>query len=430
MSKKKLNFVYEWIGPRGPISNNKLPTIADYIVAAINPENKISGVHYTHPHLYERFPEANLCSSSRLPAGTFLYEFNFVTKHYYDVTGIFTDGHGFLSDENVKPEVLERIKNKTGYFLITVLFESYLSDKFLSVMTNYFISKSIPLSQIIYLSNCANGKEIYEDFCKRHNLIPEINVEYFPTFRVDKTDLRLTLDKYKDIEYQPGLREKLFLNFNRRYSDHRLVFYTSMVKKNLLDKFYMSMSANQPERDRTFADNMKYLVTRYPNLNFTEQDVVEAEKPLPLILDNNNFNSYPMENSMDAVESYYQNSLINIISETFFFDKPIHITEKTFKPIAFKQPFIMIGSYGSLKHIKDLGFKTFNQFWNEDYDLIQDNEQRMLAILNIVEQISNWSDKERIDFSYAVKDIVEYNFNHLYTMKDLELDYLVEKYGE
>jgi hypothetical protein len=427
---KNLNLVYEWIGPRGPISNNKLPTLADFIVATINPDNKIEGVHYTHPHLYERFPSANLFSTARLPTGKFIYEFNFTTKHYYDVTGIFTDAHGFLSDRQVKQEVIERVRSKTAYFMITVLFESYLSDKFLMAMTHYFNNNGIPLSQIIYLSNCANGKEIYEDFCKRNNLTPEINLEYFPTFRVDKTDLRLTLEKYKNIPYEPGPREKLFLNFNRRYSDHRLVFYTYMFKKNLLDKFFMSMSATQPERERSFFENMKYLVSRYPNLGFTEQDAADAEKPLPLILDNNNFNSYPMENTVDAVEYYYRNSLINIVSETFFFDKPIHITEKTFKPVAFKQPFVMVGSYGSLKHVKDLGFKTFSQFWNEDYDLIQDSEQRMLAVLNIVEEISKWNDECKIKFSYEVKDIIEYNFNHLYTMRDTELDNFVEIYGE
>ena len=28
---KKINLVYEWIGPKGPISNNRIPTIIDLI---------------------------------------------------------------------------------------------------------------------------------------------------------------------------------------------------------------------------------------------------------------------------------------------------------------------------------------------------------------------------------------------------------------
>ncbi len=428
---KRLNLAYEWIGPRGPLTNNRLPSLADFVSGIMEPTSSyIDHSHYQYPHFYERFSDVNLCSPRRLPKGPFIYEFNFSMKHYSDVPGIFSDSHGFLSNAQMHREVEWRIKSKTAYIMVTVLYESYFSDNFLMAMTNYFKRKGFPLTQIIYVSNCANGKEIYEDFCKRNNLQPEINVEYFPVFRIDKTDLELAITKYKNIPYKVGPRKKLFLNFNRRYSDHRLVFYTAMAKKNLLDKFYISMSATQPERGATFVDNMKYTITKYPALEFTEDDVKQANSHLPLILDNTNFNSYPMENTVDAVESYYENSLINIVSETFFFDKPIHITEKTFKPIAFKQPFIMIGSHGSLRHVKDLGFKTFSEFWNEDYDLIQDNEIRMLAVLKIVEEVANWSEEKKIDFTNNVKDIVEYNFNHLRTMKDFEMEQFVEKYGE
>ncbi len=426
---KKLNLVYEWIGPRGPLTNNRIPSVADFISGIIEPSSGIDHNHYQYPHFYQRFKNVNLCSTSKIPDGPFIYEFNFASKHYSDVLGIFSDSHGFLSNAHISETVQEKIKNKVGYLMITILYESYFSDNFLLAMTNYFKRKNVPLSQVIYVSNCANGKEIYEDFCQRHSLIPEINIEYFPTFRVDKTDVAQVIDKYKFVHYRPGPREKTFLNFNRRYSDHRLIFYTAMSKKNLLDQFFISMSNIQPENNRTYVDNVKYTASKYPMFEFTEQDILEANKHLPLILDNTNFNSYPMENTVDAVEYFYKNSLINIVSETFFFDKQIHITEKTFKPIAFKQPFIMLGSYGSLKHLHDLGFKTFSQFWNEDYDNIQDNAQRMLEVLKIVDDVSKWSSDQKIKFSQDVKEIIEYNFLHLWTMQDKEIDMFVEKYG-
>ena len=428
---KRLNLVYEWIGPRGPLTNNRLPTLADFVSGIMEPTSSyIDHCHYQCPHFYGRFFDVNLCSSSMLPDSPFIYEFNFSIKHYSDVPGIFSDSHGFLSHAQMDKEVKQRIKSNTAYIMITILYESYFSDNFLMAMTNYFKRNGFPLTQIIYVSNCANGKEIYENFCKRNNLQPEINVEYFPIFRIDKTDLTPAIKKYKTIPYKTGPRKKTFLNFNRRYSDHRLVFYTAISKKKLLDKFYISMSAIQPERSTSFIDNMKYTTTKYPSFEFIENDVIEASSHLPLILDNTNFNNYPMENTVDAVDFYYENSLINIISETFFFDKPIHITEKTFKPIAFKQPFIMIGSYGSLRHVKDLGFKTFSEFWNEDYDLIQDNENRMLTVLKIIDEIANWSEEQKISFTNKVKDIIEYNFNHLCTMKDFEMEQFIEKYGE
>ena len=51
----------------------------------------------------------------------------------------------------------------------------------------------------------------------------------------------------------------------------------------------------------------------------------------------------------------------------YFFNNIIHITEKTYKPIAFMQPFILVAAAGSLRHVQDMGFKTFNEFWDESY---------------------------------------------------------------
>jgi hypothetical protein len=51
-------------------------------------------------------------------------------------------------------------------------------------------------------------------------------------------------------------------------------------------------------------------------------------------------------------------------------------------------------------------------------------------ILKIVEDIASWPEQKKIDFTYQVADIVEFNLNHLNTLQDLEIDHFVEKYGE
>jgi hypothetical protein len=201
------------------------------------------------------------------------------------------------------------------------------------------------------------------------------------------------------------------------------------VKKNLVDKFYMSMAASQPESDRTFKTNAEYLIYRHNTYGLNNEDINICNSLLPLLLDNDNFNHYPMEIGVDPVEKFYKNSLINIINETYFFNNIIHITEKTYKPIAFLQPFILLGAAGSLQHIKDMGFKTFGEFWDESYDTEIDDFIRFTKIVNIVEEISNWSKQKKIDFSYKIKGILEYNLNRLNTMTNLEIDKFVEKYG-
>jgi hypothetical protein len=189
------------------------------------------------------------------------------------------------------------------------------------------------------------------------------------------------------------------------------------------------MDKTQPEANRTFVENCKYLLTRFPDMELTSQDVLAADKLLPLVLDNPNFSYYPMENSVDPVQYLYNDSLINIITETYFFNSIIHITEKTYKPIAFMQPFILLGAAGSLQHIKDMGFKTFSEFWDESYDFEKDDKKRFKMITDIIKSIASWPDHVKIDFTYAVKNIVDYNVVHLNTMQDIEIDAFLEKYG-
>ena len=136
-----------------------------------------------------------------------------------------------------------------------------------------------------------------------------------------------------------------------------------------------------------------------------------------------------MEHSVDPVKHLYDTSLINIVTETYFFNKIIHITEKTYKPIAFMQPFVLVAAAGSLQHLKDMGFKTFGNFWDESYDQELDDKQRFRKITALIQSIADWTEEEKTEFTFKVKDIVDYNVAHLNTMQDIEIDNLIDKYG-
>jgi hypothetical protein len=87
-----------------------------------------------------------------------------------------------------------------------------------------------------------------------------------------------------------------------------------------------------------------------------------------------------------------------------------YLTEKTFRAILHKRPFVIVGAPGSLDQIKKLGFKTFDHIWNEDYDLIQDPNHRIRAVIKIVEEIGSLSSDQLKDLMYSVQDTVEFNY--------------------
>jgi hypothetical protein len=390
---------------------------------------QIKGDLFQKPHFHSRMVDSRIVPTYKLPQEVFLYELNWANFHYRDKLHNFHSADGLFDNNQITSEVLHRVRNKTAYFLVTLLYEGYMDDELLNHLSDYFTSKGLPLTQIIYMTNCYNGKEVYKDYCRRNHKLPEIQMEYFPVFRIDKCDIQLAIKESAISKYQPGPRKKTFLCFNRRYNDHRLMLYLAIVQRGLIDQCYYSMDKTQPEATRTFVENCKYLISRFSDMGLNSTDVLAADKLLPLILDNPNFSQYPMENSVDPVKHLYDNSLVNIVTETYFFNNIIHITEKTYKPIAFMQPFILLGAARSLQHVKDMGFRTFGEFWDETYDLELDDKLRFIKIMAVIESIAKWTEEQRIEFTVKVKDIVDYNVNHLNTMQDVEIENLVEKYG-
>ena len=87
-----------------------------------------------------------------------------------------------------------------------------------------------------------------------------------------------------------------------------------------------------------------------------------------------------------------------------------YLTEKTFRAILHKRPFVILGAPGSVDQIKRLGFQTFDNFWSEKYDLIQDPNDRIRAVVKIIKEINSLSSDQLKDLMYNVKDVVEFNY--------------------
>lgn len=112
---------------------------------------------------------------------------------------------------------------------------------------------------------------------------------------------------------------------------------------------------------------------------------------------------------------------IQIVPETLYETSKTHLTEKIFKPIVMRQPFIVVGCPGSLAYLKSYGFLTFEPLWNEIYDDIIDPVSRMDAIFNVIHFISNLSDD---DFEYMMiktEAIVAHNHEHFFSEEFEEL---------
>lgn len=114
----------------------------------------------------------------------------------------------------------------------------------------------------------------------------------------------------------------------------------------------------------------------------------------------------------DQLSSFYTDFLIDIVSETFVRGRSFYPTEKTTRPMLLKKPFIHMGSKCFLIYLRQMGFKTFNDFWPEDYDGYSENE-KYLMILDLIDSIATKSLKELIKMYMDMQPILEHNYNLL-----------------
>ena len=113
----------------------------------------------------------------------------------------------------------------------------------------------------------------------------------------------------------------------------------------------------------------------------------------------------------------YRDKDINLgeIDVLAFKEDRLQLTEKSLRPIACGQPFILAATHGSLQYLKNYGFKTFNDVFDESYDQIEDPVKRLQAIISLMAQISKWSNDEKSYKIIQLQQIAEYNRKHFFS---------------
>ena len=108
---------------------------------------------------------------------------------------------------------------------------------------------------------------------------------------------------------------------------------------------------------------------------------------------------------------------VNIVSDTIFDYPKKFITEKIFQAILYNRPFIYIGPSGTLKYLRSKGFKTFDNIFDENYDLIEDPNQRLEAIMNLVKKISTYPISDIKQMITKSTDTILHNHNNIVSLR-------------
>jgi hypothetical protein len=107
--------------------------------------------------------------------------------------------------------------------------------------------------------------------------------------------------------------------------------------------------------------------------------------------------------------SAYRDTYFSLVTETVFNYPYSFRTEKIWKPIGVGHPFIAVANRGFYRDLHNLGFKTFGHVINEDFDLIDNNQERIERVASVVEDLCQ---QDLASFYAQCYDVCKYNQQH------------------
>ena len=293
----------------------------------------------------------------------------------------------------------------------------------------------LPKGRFLFLTGALNGREIYSNWCKQHGFEEELLI--VPCARFEAVSKNMMFESglqnhytEMDREIYTGKREKKYLCYNRMPRLHRVKVITELHKENLLEQGHVSFyntdnhivrwwerdSLNlSDEWNETFDYFWKYIAVE---LDYQLNKTVERWNPADLQRDD---------------ISHFDTSYFSIVNETLFYKdtykykhlvdiqptNSVFLSEKIYKPMCLKHPFVVVGVDGTLKALRKFGYQTFDKWIDESYDLEPDCDKRMDMVMKESKRLINLSHDEWQQIMKEMVPTLQHNFDVLCRNKDL-----------
>ena len=248
-------------------------------------------------------------------------------------------------------------------------------------------------NQIFYITNSSDILEKYKTYLFHSKEKSFMNVKNIEFLIYDAGEplvsyFELTNGESKNVIYEQNVdysvplpqeigqfREKHFLSLNRNTGRlHRPKLVLEMIKNNVFDKGLVSLLqsdvfdewAEKPENE----EYKTLIKDRYPFVvDYEDERFVSG------------MHNFFTEKDM------WMKTYFSVVSETSSSDTWCFITEKTVRPIIYYHPFIIWGNPGTLEVLKNYGFETFPELFDESYDTIWNEDLRLKSIIKSIKKL-------------------------------------------
>jgi|694.fasta_scaffold07487_12 hypothetical protein len=345
------------------------------------------------------------------------YCYEFANGNVFDV---------FPLDTLLSAEQIEQIRNGTATLVLSNSHEGFhyiVQNLYDSVVLRH----NIPPQHIELISESADIASHITTVANKLGL-PEMKSRWMRRFEHDIQHNRKIMNDTVTLESKKYTKK--FLCFNRRWRGNRTVLVALLYALDLIKHGYVSLAKADDNRNwRSVVGRNRYLMETSAEatalFDNIENDLLTNLPEFYLDKDDLTINQAMLD---DSTNYLYNETYFSVVTETFMFmrERPEEygrfLSEKTFKPVSMKHPFIIASTPHFLAKFKELGYKSFSPWINEDYDLEHDDALRMMKIVKEIERLVNLNETELEEFLIAMREICEHNYNLLMSKNDFFTD--------
>ncbi len=276
-------------------------------------------------------------------------------------------------------------------------------------------------------------------------------IKCFTTRSIAEENVTWVVPNYDHVKQIKFLKEKgykiscKFLNFDYNLETLKLITDTNSPKQKTFKKHFSCLLNGTPRNHRyaityelwrrglnskghvsscAYIEQTEGKGNKYINDSVTTEQFLSKfedwqehkskfKTSLPIVFDGKNNQHWMDQGDRHLAGDYneksiFETSFLWVASETKKTTDGVFLTEKTWKPIAHGNPFCINGDPGTLKLLKNLGFKTFDKFWDESYDTASDVD-RVKMIAQIVDDLCKKTLPELQVLNEDMLPILEHN---------------------
>lgn len=300
--------------------------------------------------------------------------------------------------------------------------ESFLPEIVYKVQRITQLIPEIPRKDLFFTVGCPNAQAYYDKLCVENGWENRLNVLGCYHFEFTIKDYLYHRRHELDVEYEVRPKEKLFVCFNKLHRKHRMELLAEAIRNGWLEKSYYSFEGAFPE---WYIDRIDLPLA----LNKQDEETILSIKDrYPLRLNITEDRDNPVDvRAEDLI--YHQNSYFSIVTETIMGPKDpkdyllnympvLFLSEKIYKPIALKHPFIAFAWPGTLKALRERGYMTFHPYIDESYDEEQNYAKRFQMLIKEIKRLEQFTTEQWLEWQKNIKPLVEYNAKYLLSLND------------